>query len=154
MLQISSIWQDDCVFVSELVPIQYLPKTRGALHLAKLSPRKFQKSFISNGKLFFHLLQTCKIVQFQEKNPHPPQVRSSEIPRGRGVLKAKILEAKHDAKVEFPSGGGGDTKQKTFCGESMNTFWNCTISLVDQKTHMMEQEDNKVEMQILCIFLL
>ena len=29
------------------------------------------------------------IVQFQ-KNPYPPHGRSSEIPRGRGVLKVKI----------------------------------------------------------------
>ena len=30
-----------------------------------------------------------------------------EIPRGRGVLKVKILEAKYEAKLEFPGGGGG-----------------------------------------------
>ena len=30
-----------------------------------------------------------------------------EIPEGRGVLKAKILEAKYEAKLEFPGGGGG-----------------------------------------------
>ena len=44
-------------------------------------------------------------MQFQ-KNPHPPHERSSEIPRGRGVLKA-ILEAKYESKLEFPGGGGG-----------------------------------------------
>jgi len=38
-----------------------------------------------------------------------------EIPRGRGVLKAKILEAKYEAKVEFP-GGRGDAKQKPSMG--------------------------------------
>ena len=29
-----------------------------------------------------------------------------EIPRGRGVLKVKILEAKYEAKLEFPRGSG------------------------------------------------
>ena len=36
-----------------------------------------------------------------------------EIPRGRGVLKVKILEAKYEAKLGFPgewSGGGGCKK--------------------------------------------
>ena len=49
-----------------------------------------------------------------------------------GVLKAKILEAKYEAKLEFPgvdegrktkqpsSGGGGG-------GVSMDIFWNCTM---------------------------
>ena len=41
------------------------------------------------------------------KNSYPPQGRSLEIPRGRGVLKVKILEAKYDAKLEFPGGGEG-----------------------------------------------
>ena len=49
------------------------------------------------------------------KNPNPPHGRSSEIPRGRGVLKVKILEAKYEAKLEIPGGTGG-TKQKAFCG--------------------------------------
>ena len=62
-------------------------------------------------------------------NPCPPHGRSSEIPRGLGVLKAKFLEAKYEAKLEFPGGGGGgvSAKQKTFRGESMDIFWNCTI---------------------------
>ena len=47
------------------------------------------------------------------KNPYPPHGRSSEIPRGRGVLEAKILEAKYEAKLQFPGGrGGGGAKQK------------------------------------------
>ena len=41
------------------------------------------------------------------KNPYPPQGRSLEIRRGRGVLKVKILEAKYEAKLEFPRGTGG-----------------------------------------------
>ena len=60
------------------------------------------------------------------KNPYPPQGRSSEIPRGRGVLKVKILEAKYEGKLEFPGGMAG-TKQKTFHGRSMDIFWNCTL---------------------------
>ena len=46
--------------------------------------------------------------------------------KGRGVLKVKILEAKYEAKLEFP-GGTGSAKQKTFCEGSMDIFWNCTI---------------------------
>ena len=50
------------------------------------------------------------IVQFQ-KNPYPPPGRSSEIPRGRGVLKVKIFEAKYEAKLEFPGGMGVQNKK-------------------------------------------
>ena len=47
------------------------------------------------------------------KNPYPPHGRSLKIPRGRGVLKVKMLEAKYEAKLEFPGGrGGGGAKQK------------------------------------------
>ena len=60
------------------------------------------------------------------KNPYPSHGRSSEIPRERGVLKVKILEAKYEAKLEFPGGMGG-AKQKTFRGGSMDIFGNCTI---------------------------
>ena len=44
------------------------------------------------------------------KKPYPPQRRSSEIPRGRGVLKATILKAKYEAKLEFPGVMGCKTK--------------------------------------------
>ena len=30
-----------------------------------------------------------------------------KVPRGRGVLKAKFLEAMYENKLEFPVGGGG-----------------------------------------------
>ena len=41
------------------------------------------------------------------KNPYPPHGRSLEISRGRGgVLNVKILEAKYEAKLEFPGGRG------------------------------------------------
>ena len=38
-----------------------------------------------------------------------------KIPRGRGDLKAKLLEGQYEAKLEFPGGYGG-AKQKTFRG--------------------------------------
>ena len=53
-------------------------------------------------------------VQFQNKS-------IEKIPKGRGVLKVKILEAKYEAKLEFP-GGTGDAKQKTLRGGSMDIF--------------------------------
>ena len=59
------------------------------------------------------------------KTPYPPHGRSSEIPRARGILKVKILEAKYEAKLEFP-GGMGVQNQKTFREGSMDIFWNCT----------------------------
>ena len=60
-------------------------------------------------------------MQFQKENPYPPHGRSSEIPRGKGVLKVKILEAKYGAKLSFPEGEGVQNK-KTFCGGSMDIF--------------------------------
>ena len=41
------------------------------------------------------------------KNPYPPHGRSLEIPKGKVVLKVRILEAKYEAKLEFPGGIGG-----------------------------------------------
>ena len=68
------------------------------------------------------------------KSPYPPHGRSLEIPRGwgggGGVLKVKSLEAKYEAQLEFPGGGGGEgAKQKTFCGGSVDIFWNSTLQL-------------------------
>ena len=68
-----------------------------------------------------------------EKNPYPPHRRSLEIPRGRGILIVKILEAKYEALLEFPGGmGGGGAKQKTFCGGSIGVFWNCTLNDLEE----------------------
>ena len=55
-------------------------------------------------------------------NPYPPQGRSLEIPRGRGVLKAKILETKYGAKLKFLGEAGG-AKQKTRVHEGMAGVW-------------------------------
>ena len=62
-------------------------------------------------------------MQFRN-NPYLPNKKLSEIPRGRGALKVKILEATYEAKLEFPGGTGrGGAKQKTFCKGSMEIFW-------------------------------
>ena len=74
-------------------------------------------------------LITQVLLCSSRKTPHPPHRRSSEIPRGRGVLKVKILEAKDEAKLEFPRGSRG-AKQKTFRGGSMDIFWNCTFDFM------------------------
>ena len=71
--------------------------------------------------IILSLVVTLVNYAVPEKNPYPPHGRSSEIPRGRGVLKVKILEAKYEAKLEFPGGRGG-AKQKTFRGGSMDIF--------------------------------
>ena len=60
-----------------------------------------------------------KLMCSSRKNPYLPHGSSLEIPRGRGVLKVKILEAKYEAKLEFPRGTGG-AKQKTFHGGSLD----------------------------------
>ena len=64
--------------------------------------------------------------------PYYPHGRSLslEIPRGRGELKAKLLEGQYEAKLEFP-GGCGSAKH----GGSMDIFWNYTI-LQDTSLHV------------------
>ena len=67
-----------------------------------------------------------------KKNPHPPHGGSSEIPAGSGVIKAKILEVKCEAKLEFLGGGGGGKKgfkaKKKLPWGSMDIFWNYTLT--------------------------
>ena len=65
------------------------------------------------------LLASCVIMQVfyvpmfsSRKNPYSPHRRSLEIPRGRGVLKAQILEARYKAELEFPGGRGGVQNKK------------------------------------------
>ena len=50
------------------------------------------------------------------KNRYPPHGRSLKIPRERGVLEAKILEAKCEAKLEFPGGRGVQNKKSSVGG--------------------------------------
>ena len=52
-----------------------------------------------------------------EKNRYPPHGRSLEIPRGKGVLKAKIVQAKYEAKLESLGGGGGAQQKNLLWGE-------------------------------------
>jgi len=40
-----------------------------------------------------------------------------EIPRGRGVVKAKIFKGKYEPKLEFPEGCGVQTKKIPPLGE-------------------------------------
>ena len=49
-----------------------------------------------------------------------------EIPRGRGVSKARCFERKYDAKMEFPEGWGVQTKKPSE-GGGMDIFWNNTL---------------------------
>ena len=51
-----------------------------------------------------------------EKNGYPPPGRSLEIPRGKGVLKAQILQAKYEAKLESLEGGGCITEKPSVGG--------------------------------------
>ena len=64
-----------------------------------------------------------------EKNRYPPHGRSLEIPRGKGVLKAKILQAKYEAKLESLEGGGGCITEKPSVGRekifSGTTHYTC-----------------------------
>ena len=58
-------------------------------------------------------------VQLQSAVPekiHPHSMEDHQIPKGRGVLEVKILEAKYEAKLEFP-GGRGVQKKKPLVGE-------------------------------------
>ena len=49
--------------------------------------------------------------------PYLPCGRSLEIPRGRGVLRAKFLEEMYDNKLEFPWGRGDAKKINLPWGE-------------------------------------
>ena len=63
-------------------------------------------------------LEGISTMYSSRKNPYPPHGRSLEIPRGGGgVLKAKILEVKYEARLEFPGGGGGCKTKNLLWGE-------------------------------------
>jgi len=55
--------------------------------------------------------------------------RSLEIPRGRGVLKAKIFKGKYEPKLEFPEEWGVQIKKNLREG-SMDIFWNNTLHVL------------------------
>ena len=63
------------------------------------------------------------LCRSRKKKPYLPHGKSLEIPRGKGLSIAKILEAKYEAKLES-LGGGGVQNRKTFCGGSKEIFWN------------------------------
>ena len=48
--------------------------------------------------------------------PYYPHGRSLEIPRGRGDLKAKLLEGQYEAKLEFPGAVGVQNKKPSVGG--------------------------------------
>ena len=73
-----------------------------------------KKPFVRGVLIFSGTTQYHKCSS--RKNPYPLQGGSSEIPRGRGVLKAKILEAKYEAKLELLGGGGCKTKKPSVGG--------------------------------------
>ena len=97
-----------------------------------MSPKsQFHVFFIKQKTIFTD--STCRIrlseikMNSSRKNPYPPHERSSEIPRGEGLLEDKILDAKfiQAAKLDFLVRGGA--KRKTFRGRSMDIFSNCTM---------------------------
>ena len=63
----------------------------------------------------FHGKLLCLLLYNSRTNPYPPLGRSSEIRRGWEILKAKILEAKYNAKLEFPGEREG-AKQENLWG--------------------------------------
>jgi len=50
-----------------------------------------------------------------------------EIPRGREVLRAKILEAKYDSKLEFLGEGGCKTKTFSWGNMDISGIAHCDI---------------------------
>jgi len=50
------------------------------------------------------------------KYPYPPQGRLTEIPRGRGVSKAKCFKGKYDTKMEFLEGWWFQAKKPSVGG--------------------------------------
>jgi len=67
-------------------------------------------------------------VHCSRKNPCPLHGRSLEIPRGRGVLKAKILEAKYEAKLKFLVGRRVQNKKS-----SLGEVWTLSELHIDNR---------------------
>ena len=69
-------------------------------------------------------LVAISYLSSEKKNiPTPWKVIRNSL--GEGGLSTQILEAKYEAKLEFPGGRG--CKTKTFPGGSMDIFWNYSI---------------------------
>ena len=56
-------------------------------------------TLIGNSYKPISMKEFLELLCSSRKNPYPPYGRSSKIPRGRGVLKVKILEVKYKATV-------------------------------------------------------
>ena len=59
-----------------------------------------------------------------------PQGWPFEIPKGRGILKAKFFKGKYEVKLEFPEGwwgGRGGSNQTTIHRGSMDIFYNNNV---------------------------
>ena len=82
--------------------------------------------------------------------PYSLHGRPFEIPRGRGVLKAKPLEEMYAAKLEFPGGRGG-ANQKTFRGGNMDVFWNW-LFLLEHKLELMFSSTDPCASPIVQVF--
>ena len=70
-------------------------------------------------------------MQFQKKiHTHIKEVNRKFLGGGGGALKAKILEAKYKAKLQFPEGrGGGETKNVR--GRSIGYFLELYIVIIN-----------------------
>ena len=78
-------------------------------------PSKLSKTDFGVGTNVLTIVVECLLTMCDSrKYPYSPHGRSLEIPRGRGVLKAKLFEEKYEAKLEFPVGRAA--KQKTCSG--------------------------------------
>ena len=56
------------------------------------------------------------LLRSSRKNPYPPHERPLEITRGRGFLKAKLLESKYEAKLELARGRKGAKRKPSVGG--------------------------------------
>ena len=82
------------------------------------------KGILASLRVLDNYRSLCMIIQAvvspymcsSRKNPYLPKVRSLEIPRERGVLNVKNLEAKYEAKLEFPGGRGVQNKKPSVGG--------------------------------------
>jgi len=72
----------------------------------------------------------CQFYCVVPEKPIPTPQKVIGNSKGKGRLKNQNfrLKAKYEAKVEFLGGEGGGFKTKTFCGGSMDIFWNYTLT--------------------------